>query len=96
MKKAVMIFSITVLTVFSMWVAYDMSALLIQSPTYENGIANLMVNDTMEKTGAINAVTAIVFDFRGYDTLGESFVLFTAVSGASVILRKHKKAKGGH
>jgi multisubunit Na+/H+ antiporter MnhB subunit len=93
MKRAVMLFSITVLTIFSLWVAYDLSKL---PPTYDNGIANLMVEDTMEKTGAINAVTAIVFDFRGYDTLGESFVLFTAVSGATVILRKHKKAKGGH
>lgn len=93
MKRAVMIFSITVLTIFSLWVAYDMSKL---PPTYENGIASLIVDDTMEETGAINTVTAIVFDFRGYDTLGESFVLFTAVSGATVILRKHKKAKGGH
>jgi multicomponent Na+:H+ antiporter subunit B len=64
-------------------------------PTYE-GIANLIVEDTMTKTGAINSVTAIVFDFRGYDTLGESFVLFTAVTGTAVILRKNKKAKGGN
>jgi multisubunit Na+/H+ antiporter MnhB subunit len=95
MKKAVIWFSITVLTVFAVYISLQMNSLLIKSPTYE-GVANLMVKDTMEKTGAINAVTAIVFDFRGYDTLGESFVLFTAVSGAAVILRKHKKVKGGH
>jgi multisubunit Na+/H+ antiporter MnhB subunit len=95
MKKAVIWFSITVLVVFSIYVSLNMSQVLVESPTYE-GIANLIVNDTMERTGAINTVTAVVFDFRGYDTLGESFVLFTAVSGASVILRKHKKAKGGH
>lgn len=95
MKKAVIWFSITVLTVFSIYISLNMSQVLVESPTYE-GIANLIVNDTMEKTGAINTVTAVVFDFRGYDTLGESFVLFTAVSGASVILRRHKKAKGGH
>jgi multisubunit Na+/H+ antiporter MnhB subunit len=95
MKKAVIWFSITVLTVFAVYISLQMNSLLIESPTYE-GVANLMVKDTVEKTGAINAVTAIVFDFRGYDTLGESFVLFTAVSGAAVILRKHKKVKGGH
>jgi multisubunit Na+/H+ antiporter MnhB subunit len=95
MKKAVIWFSITVLTVFAVYISLQMNSLLIESPSYE-GVANLMVKDTMDKTGAINVVTAIVFDFRGYDTLGESFVLFTAVSGAAVILRKHKKVKGGH
>ncbi len=92
MKKAVAWFSLIVLSAASIYVALKMTAL---PSTYE-GIANLIVNDTMEKTGAINSVTAIVFDFRGYDTLGESFVLFTAVSGASVILRKNIKAKGGN
>ena len=28
-----------------------------------------------------------MFDFRGYDTLGESFVLLTAISGSMLILR---------
>ncbi|CDF58147.1 hydrogen gas-evolving membrane-bound hydrogenase subunit E [Thermobrachium celere] len=64
---------------------------------YENndadGVANLMVKQTIDKTHAINAVTAIVFDFRGYDTLGESFVLFTAISGTVVILRNAMKGR---
>ena len=95
MKKAVVWFSLTVIAVFAIYVSLDLSRLLMESPTYE-GIANLIVQDTMEKTGAMNVVTAVVFDFRGYDTLGESFVLFTAVSGAAVILRRHKKVKGGN
>jgi len=36
---------------------------------------------------ANNPVTAIVFDYRGFDTLGEGTVLFTAVSGVLVTLR---------
>ncbi|WDC83841.1 hypothetical protein PL321_15340 [Caloramator sp. mosi_1] len=52
-----------------------------------------MVKQTIEKTHALNAVTAIVFDFRGYDTLGESFVLFTAISGTVVILRNAMKGR---
>ncbi|MBZ4662343.1 MAG: hypothetical protein JG776_25 [Caloramator sp.] len=58
-----------------------------------DGVANLMVKQTIDKTHAINAVTAIVFDFRGYDTLGESFVLFTAISGTVVILRNAMKGR---
>ena len=40
------------------------------------------------QTGANNIVTSIVFDYRGYDTLGEATVLFTAVSGVLLALRK--------
>jgi multicomponent Na+:H+ antiporter subunit B len=35
----------------------------------------------------LNVVTAINFDYRGFDTLGEEFILFTAITGVSVILR---------
>lgn len=45
-----------------------------------------------QKTGSANLVTGVVFDFRGYDTLGEATVLVTAVLGALTILRiKGKK-----
>jgi multisubunit Na+/H+ antiporter MnhB subunit len=41
-----------------------------------------------EQTGANNIVTSIVFDFRGFDTLGEATVLFAAVLGVGMIFRK--------
>ncbi|PRR78730.1 putative monovalent cation/H+ antiporter subunit B [Clostridium liquoris] len=87
MKKFLVWFSLSILLVFSVYVSFVMAAL----PSTYNGISNIIVKNTIERTGAINAVTAIVFDFRGYDTLGESFVLFTAVSGSAVILRNYKK-----
>ncbi|WP_324330215.1 hydrogen gas-evolving membrane-bound hydrogenase subunit E [Methanospirillum sp.] len=46
-----------------------------------------------EQTGANNIVTSIVFDFRGFDTLGEACVLFTAVSGVAVLFRHRKKGE---
>ncbi|MCM8829660.1 MAG: DUF4040 domain-containing protein [Candidatus Omnitrophica bacterium] len=36
---------------------------------------------------APNTVTATVLDFRGYDTLGEATVIFTAIAGVIVLLR---------
>lgn len=39
------------------------------------------------KTGSANLVTGIIFDFRGFDTLGEATILFTAVVGVLTILR---------
>lgn len=59
-----------------------------------DGVADIIVKENLEKTKAANAVTAIVFDFRGYDTMGESFILLTAISGSMAILRRSKK-KGG-
>lgn len=40
------------------------------------------------EAAANNAVTAIVFDYRGYDTLGEATVLFAAVTGVALVLRR--------
>ena len=58
-----------------------------------DGAAGAIVQQNLEKTHALNDVTSIVFDFRGYDTMGESFVLITAVTGVVVLLggRKEKK-----
>jgi multicomponent Na+:H+ antiporter subunit B len=33
-----------------------------------------------------NVVTAVVFDYRGLDTMGEEFILFTAVIGVALLL----------
>lgn len=40
-----------------------------------------------------NVVGGIVFDFRGFDTLGEEFILFSSVMGVSFILRSSIKVK---
>jgi multicomponent Na+:H+ antiporter subunit B len=41
-----------------------------------------------------NVVGVTVFDYRGFDTLGEEFILFTAVVGVSLLLRKwHELAR---
>ena len=34
-----------------------------------------------------NVVTAVVFDYRGFDTLGEEFILFAAAMGVALLLR---------
>lgn len=47
----------------------------------------------LDKTGATNLVSAISLDYRGYDTLGEGVVLFTAVIGVLVVIRKIGRIK---
>lgn len=41
---------------------------------------------------ATNVVVAVTFDFRGFDTLGEEFILFSAVSGVALLLRENRQA----
>jgi len=45
------------------------------------------LTSSITKLQAANAVTSIVLDFRGYDTLGEATVIFTAIIGVLVLLR---------
>jgi len=67
------------------WVAYqDMQP--FGSPIMKVGSQYLQYG--IERTGAANYVTAVLLDFRAYDTLGEATVIFAAVIGAYVVLRK--------
>ena len=50
-----------------------------------------IIANTQRETGANNAVTAVVFDYRGYDTLGEATILFTAVTGVVMLFRRRKR-----
>lgn len=66
---------------------------LYENPgSYDNrgadGAAAIMVNENLDKTAADNVVFSVVFNFRGYDTMGESFILIAAIAGSLVILRK--------
>lgn len=49
----------------------------------------------LTETGAANAVTAVLLDFRGYDTLGEATVLFAAIVGATALLRREARREPG-
>ena len=59
-----------------------------------DGAAGAIVQQNLAESHAVNDVTSIVFDFRGYDTMGEAFILITAVAGPVVILYSKKKKEG--
>ena len=50
---------------------------------------NYFIEHAQEEASANNVVTSVVFDYRGFDTLGEATVLFTAVSGVLMALRHY-------
>ena len=61
--------------------------------SFASGAADAIVQQNLANSHAVNDVTSIVFDFRGYDTMGEAFILITAVTGSAVILFKKKAEK---
>lgn len=46
----------------------------------------------LEETGAPNIVTAVLLDFRAWDTLGEATVLFCAALGTVAVLRRKARS----
>jgi len=50
-----------------------------------------IIENAQEETGSNNVVTSVVFDYRGFDTLGEATILFTAVTGVLLLLRTVKR-----
>lgn len=46
------------------------------------------IDNSEIETGSNNVVTAVVFDYRGFDTLGEAAVLFIAVLGIVMMFRR--------
>lgn len=77
----------------------DLIDLYENNSNYDNstadGAASIIVNENLEKTAADNVVFSVVFNFRGYDTLGESFILIAAIAGSLAILRKSSKKEHG-
>ena len=65
------------------------------NPT-QNEIIDKYIQDGINDTGATNFVTGMILDYRAFDTLGESFVLFTAVTCVFILLKEtgpNKKPK---
>lgn len=56
------------------------------------------INETVKETMVPNVVTSVLADYRGYDTLGETTVIFTAGIGVMLLLkgrrRRQEKAAG--
>jgi len=51
-----------------------------------NEVAQRYVEKGTEETGAVNTVAGMILDYRAFDTLGESFVLFTAMCTVTILM----------
>jgi multicomponent Na+:H+ antiporter subunit B len=57
------------------------------SPIHRH-VAPRYLEQALQETGVPNVVTAVLASYRGYDTLGETTVIFTAGVGVMLLLRR--------
>lgn len=81
--------AIIIMVVFSLILLYTTFVLRPFGEIKESRMDDYIIENAQNETGANNAVTSVVFDYRGFDTLGEATVLFTAVAGVLVVLRRY-------
>jgi len=65
------------------WGDPDSPASIHVSPRY--------IEKTVEETAVPNVVTSVLVDYRGYDTLGETVVIFTAAMACILLIRRPRK-----
>lgn len=58
-------------------------------------VAPRYIADTIKDTNVPNVVTSVLADYRSFDTLGETTVIFTAGIGVMLLLRKARR-RGRH
>ena len=61
-----------------------------QAPIHSH-VAPRYLEKSVKETGVTNVVTAVLASYRGYDTLGETAVVFTAGIGVIALLRRRGK-----
>jgi multicomponent Na+:H+ antiporter subunit B len=59
-------------------------------------VAPRYLADTIKDTNVPNVVTSVLADYRGYDTLGETTVIFTAGIGVMLLLRGARRRGGAN
>lgn len=68
-------------------IGLGMISIVSEMPTFGHGdnphnnmIPDRYLRQIREDTGSLNAVSAVISDYRAFDTLGEATVLFTAIA----------------
>ena len=87
MRKTATILSLLIVTILLIATAVFMHP-FGQPPA---DMDDYIIENAQREAGANNAVCSVVFDYRGYDTLGEATILFTAVAGVVMLFRRTKE-----
>ncbi len=75
-----------IMVVFFLIAVNDLPAFGDNSDPTVNEVPQRYLEQGMAETGAVNTVAGMILDYRAFDTLGESFVLFTATVAVTILL----------
>jgi multicomponent Na+:H+ antiporter subunit B len=87
-RRMLFLFPGGVLLLLYAWAAHNLPAWGSYRGPYGDAIARVAVYERH----ATDVVNAINYDYRAFDTLGEEFILFTAVLGVAMLLRREEDA----
>ncbi|MCH2171712.1 DUF4040 domain-containing protein [Myxococcota bacterium] len=79
-----------------LWGTLDMPAYGDPNAFAHNDITRAFIQGTAETFEIPNAVTAVLGSYRGYDTLGETTVIFAAIVGVMAALGRSHTQPGHH
>ncbi len=84
--RGVALIVVTITTLLIIYATFDKPRLGDPNAPVHQHVAPFYIENTYELMGFPNVVTAVLASFRGYDTLGEVFVVFAAAIGVLFIL----------
>jgi multicomponent Na+:H+ antiporter subunit B len=84
----ILLFLVLSYNIIQMPSKFDTSA-----PSY-NAMTEYYIDNSVDDTGVINIVSAVLADYRAFDTLGETMVLFTSIVAVASILKVAPKKEG--
>jgi multicomponent Na+:H+ antiporter subunit B len=67
---------------------YQNFSLMPEYQGLNEGLSSYIIESGLNDTGSLNLITAVLYDYRAFDSLGESTVIFGAVSGIVLILSR--------
>lgn len=73
---------------FLLMAVVEMPALGSDDPTVHNEVMDKYIEDSIKDTGATNIVSAVILDYRAFDTFIEATVIFTAFIFVRVMLKE--------
>jgi multisubunit Na+/H+ antiporter MnhB subunit len=92
--KHITTFLFFVLFLILSWGVLTMPAMGDPSAPAHNQLAEVYKTQSLKDTGAANVIAAIITDYRAFDTLGETTVLFTSIAAVvSIMGATSKKGK---